>query len=330
MRRLFPLLLLVACSGRRPSATHDEAPKIAPAPRSDRLLLTGALDAMTSENVVAPKSPQRGPSTLRWLEADGARVKKGQPVAELDNSSFAETLADQKLNAAQSANDLASQDATDAMTTADKELEVERARVALEKAKIEAGVAEDTVARRTYQERQLAKQRAEIALAKAKDDLAAHVKSATLEHEVRKIALAKVERTVAVAEAAVASFTVRAPIDGIVIIAQHEWEPRKIHAGDQTWDGMLLAEMPDVSRMKITAALSDVDDGKVTVGMRADAVLDAYPELHYGAVVSEVHPVAREPSERSLRRTIGVTLLLDRTEPERMLPGMSVRVEIAR
>src|SRR5262249_39666384 len=36
----------------------------------------------------------------------------------------------------------------------------------------------------------------------------------------------------------------------------------------------------------------------------------------------------REPSQKSWRRSFIVTLDLDRTEPDRMLPGMSVRVEV--
>lgn len=324
------LLLLACCSAPGSRSATEDAPRIAPAPRTDRILLTGALDAVSSHSIVMPKTPQANSAALRWLEADGAHVKAGQKVVELDNTAFSTNLADQKLNAVQTANDLAGQDATDAITTADRQLDVERARIALGKAKIEASVAEDTVPRRTYQEKQLAKQRAESALAKAKDELASQVKSAALEHEVRRIALEKAERDIATAEKAIESFALRAPFDGVLIVADHPWEGRKLKAGDNAWVGMQIAKLPDLAKMKIVAALSDVDDGRVTVGMHADAILDAYPDVRYSAIVSEVNPVAREPSERSLRRTIGVTLLLDRTEPEKMIPGMSVRVEITR
>src|SRR5262245_2443580 len=75
---------------------------------TERLLLTGELDAVSSESLAVPRTPQWNLS-IRWLEADGTLVTAGQKVAEFDNSAFANNLAEQKASAAQSANDLAYQ-----------------------------------------------------------------------------------------------------------------------------------------------------------------------------------------------------------------------------
>jgi hypothetical protein len=56
--------------------------------------------------------------------------------------------------------------------------------------------------------------------------------------------------------------------------------------------------------------------------------LDAYPELGFAGAVEHVSPIAREMSQQSLRRSFEVGVSFDRIDVSRMLPGMSVRVEV--
>jgi multidrug efflux pump subunit AcrA (membrane-fusion protein) len=86
--------------------------------------------------------------------------------------------------------------------------------------------------------------------------------------------------------------------------------------------------IPDLSRMQIEALHFDVDDGKIARGMKARAALDTYPDEVYSGEVVEISPVAKEEGRQGVRRVFNVTVALDRSDPERMRPGMSVRVEI--
>jgi multidrug resistance efflux pump len=322
-----------ACS-RRPSRSTGEGStakgRTAAVTRGDlaeRLLLTGELDAVSAESLVVPRTPQWN-LAVRWLESDGTFVTSGQKVAEFDNSAFVSNLAEKKLAATQSASDLAFQVAQNEIVATDKKFEVEKARIAVEKARVYAGVGPESYPKRTYQEKQLELQRAQVALAKATDELESQLKSAALDLQVKQIALEKAQREIKAAEDAVESVVLRAPRDGIVVIADHPWEGRKLDVGDNVWIGLPVVRLPDLRAMKVNALLSDVDDGRVTAGMRAVAYLDAYPDLKFPGSVTEVSPVAREPSQKSWRRSFLVTVALERTDPERMLPGMSVRVEV--
>lgn len=310
-----------------PVAQAAPATPAVEAPSSNKILLTGELDAVSSDNLVVPKTPQWNLS-IRWLEADGAVVQAGQKVAELDNSAFANNLEEQKLAAIQSENELAAQVAQNAIATADRKFQVDKERLALEKAKLEASVAPDTLPKRVYQQKQLDKERAETALAKALDELEAQTKAAALDVKVRQIAIDKSKREIQAAEAAIESVVLRAPKAGIVVIADHPWEGRKLEVGDNMWVGIPVVRLPDLAAMKVNALLSDVDDGAVSVGMKANAFLDAYPDTTFPGTVTAVSPVAREPSQRSLRRSFMVTVALEKTDLQKMLPGMSVRVEI--
>ena len=80
--------------------------------------------------------------------------------------------------------------------------------------------------------------------------------------------------------------------------------------------------------MRVEAVEFDVDDGRVTPGMPAVCTLDTYPDEPIPCRVESVAPVAQEAERSTLRRYFRVRVALDRSDPERMRPGMSAKVEV--
>jgi multidrug resistance efflux pump len=332
VRGLALLALLAACSASKPAGAPARGAAslvVARGPLEDRMVLSGEVEAVDSENLVVPRTPSWLIS-VRWLAADGIMVKKGERVVEFDSSSFTATLEDKRGAIVRAEGELASQVAKDRASVADKEMEVERKRADLEKARIEAGVSPDLYPRRLYQEKQLALLTATDALAKAKEDLAAERRSTGLEQKIKAVALQRSQRDLGDVERLLEDLTLRAPRDGLVQIAINRRENRKYLVGDQAFPGWAVATMPDLSGLQVRARLGDVDDGSVREGMRADCVLDAYPGKVFPAVVKQVSPVARAEGRDSTRRFFDVVVALDKTSPEIMRPGMSMRVEVLR
>jgi multidrug resistance efflux pump len=292
-----------------------------------RLLLTGELKAAEAEELIVPRTPT-WQLQIRWMEEDGAAVKAGQRVVEFDNSSFASDLEEKKLKAAEDEKELARTEAEARTAAAEKAFTVEQKRTDLAKAQVAAQVPPDLLAQRELQERQLAVRRAEVELAKAAEDLAAHRQASAADLEVRRIALEKSRREISQAEKAINDLALRAPRDGIVLIGDHPWEGRKLHEGDSVFVGLTVASLPDLSTMIVQASLSDVDDGRVTPGMEVVCTLDAYPGETFHGKVEDVAAVAQEAPRRPLLRSFPVRIRLDRVDPRRMRPGMSVRVEV--
>jgi multidrug efflux pump subunit AcrA (membrane-fusion protein) len=81
----------------------------------------------------------------------------------------------------------------------------------------------------------------------------------------------------------------------------------------------------------VEARLPDVDDGDVTPGMEAVVTLDAYPGEAFRGTVREIAPVAQEEEGTSTRRFFKTLIELGDLDPrfrERLIPGMSARVEV--
>ena len=291
------------------------------------VLLTGELEAVIGYPIIVPRS-ESWQVPVRWMLDDGSTVEKGDKVFELDTTQVIGDVAQKRIAADTALSELHQKEADIAVQLADKRFAVNQAAVAYEKARLKASVPKELVDRRGFQEAALEAERAKVSHENAVADYEAAREASDREIEILRIGLDKARRDIAQAERALETMILRAPRSGIFVLGQHPWEGRKLQLGDSVWVGMEIAEVPDLSEMMITAKLSDVDDGKITPGMRVNCTVDAYPDTTVGGTIREIGPMAQEERGSTLRRHFKVLIDLDRSDPAIMRPGMSVLVEV--
>ena len=289
------------------------------------VVLTGELRAARGDDLVVPRLPQ-WQTSIKWLTTDGAQVKQGERVVELDNSVFATNLDAKRQAVAQAQQELQQKDAEWYADTLKKQIDAEKRRSEYDKAKLEAAVPKEVLSARDFQDRQIKLQRAEVELAKAVDVLKSQRISVGSDRQNLLIKLDTAQRELKTAEEALEQLILRAPRDGIVVIRDHPWEGRRLQEGDGVFVGFPLAQLPDLDSLRVEADLADVDDGKIGAGMPATVVLDAYPSLSFPAHVTSVSAVAQESSRQSLRRVFNAIVALEKLDMKRMRPGLSARV----
>ena len=293
------------------------------------VVLTGALEAARGEVVAVPQLPS-WQTSIKWIAADGAEVKQGERIVELDNSAFASNLDAKRQAVTQSQRELQQREAEWTADLAQKELEVEKKRIDYDKTKLDVAVPKEIVSARDYQDRQIKFLRATVELAKARDVFKSQKASVAADRANLLLTLQKAERELQTAEQAIAALILQAPRDGIVVVGSHPWEPRKLKDGDVVWVGFRLAQIPELSSLQVAADLADVDDRKIAVGMPAVATLDAYPSMTFPGRVTDISAVAQESARGSLRRAFHVVVTLDKIDAGRMRPGLSTRVTVRR
>ncbi|MEO6775664.1 MAG: hypothetical protein ABI467_22070 [Kofleriaceae bacterium] len=327
------LIACAACHGAVAQQAAHEATRTAKVTRGDlhdRVVLTGDLRAPSSVDLTAPRT-ETWMIAIRWLAKDGAEVKAGDRVLEFDNTAVTSTLEQKKLQLIEAEMAFRSAKDLSAIETETKANALAQHRVALDKARVKADVPPDLVSKREFQERQLAKKQMEAEVEKAAREAVAQAQEAKLDLEVKQIELDKAKRAIDTAEKTIADLVMTAPKDGVVVVDDHPWEARKFHENDQVQPGWPIVSMPDITRpMEVRTELSDVDDGRVTVGMTGACTLDAYPADPIACAVLDITPVARPMGENSQRRMFTVRMSLQNTDPARMRPGMSVKIELPR
>jgi len=334
-------LLLVLCGtlgacageptvGADPSQTGEALPRMNAISNGDfrqTLLLSGTLTARNSDKIIIPRMPE-WETTIRWMVDDGAQVREGDRLVELDTAQIASEIENKITAQQQALNALASKRAEIDGQLAEKQFSYETGRIGLRKAQIAAEVPGDVIDRKTFEEAQLALQQAQVQHDKALAELEGHEEASEAELEVLRVDLRKSEREVAEARQAIETMALRAPQSGIAVATENRREDRKFQVGDTIWVGATVMEIPDLRAMSVEARLSDVDDGKVTLGMVVTCTLDAYPDRRFRGVVRDISPVAQESGWRSDQRHFVTRIDLDESDREIMQPGMSVRVEV--
>lgn len=293
------------------------------------LVLSGELEAARGESLVVPPLPS-WQTAIKWIADDGATVKAGEPAIELDNSSLTADLETKRQTLTQALQELQQNEAQWAADLEQKQLESDKAKSDMEKAKLDAVVPRELISTKVYEEKQSALRRTTTALEKAVDVLKSSRTSVAAEKRNLELRIAKAQRDIATAERAIEELVLRAPRDGILVVRDIPWEGRKMQQGDTVFVGMALAMMPDLDTIRVKAALADVDDGKITVGMPVAVTLDAFPQVPYTGKIAAISAVAQESRRQSLRRQFEVLIALDRLDGERMRPGLSARVIVHR
>jgi multidrug efflux pump subunit AcrA (membrane-fusion protein) len=295
-----------------------------------RILLTGDLEAIESAEVKVPRTREHRLQIQR-LATDGAMVTEGETVLEFDNSSFTANLDQQRTAVQRSQRTLLQTRALGDARMREADAAVERARIALAKAELDASVPVSIRSRYDHSRFQLALTKARADHDKALADHRATSASVDADIEVDEEEYRKARRELTVAEEALDALVLTAPRDGIVVVEENPWEDRKFQVGDTVFPGWTVIGIPDLDKLRARASLSDVDDGSLEVGTPVVCTPDIEPGLHLEGLVAEITAIAREQRIFSERRGFDVTIELTGAADDVLLvPGMSVRVEAER
>ncbi len=295
-----------------------------------RHLLTGELEAIRGTEIKVPRTREHRLQIQR-LADDGSTVAEGDLVLEFDNSTFTANLDQQRSTVQLSYRMLLQRRAVGEARLRESEAAVERARIALAKARIDASVPASIRSRFDQRASELRAIRARADNEKSLADLESSHVEVTAETRVAEEEHRKSERELTVAETALAALSLTASRDGIVVVEKNPWEDRKFQVGDTVFPGWTVLAIPDLDRLRVRASLSDVDDGMIAVGMAARCIPDIEPELELDGRVTSITPIAREQRVLSERRGFDVTIEIVGSWGDVLLvPGMSVRIEIER
>ncbi|MDQ2948967.1 MAG: efflux RND transporter periplasmic adaptor subunit, partial [Acidobacteriota bacterium] len=128
----------------------------------------------------------------------------------------------------------------------------------------------------------------------------------------------------------------RAPNDGIVNILPNfrssgsfGSSPPPFKEGDRAWTGAAIAEIPDLSQMRLDLKLEEVDRGKIKLGQKIRVRVDAIPDKEFTATLDWISPIAAV-----IWKGMGLTeklfparATLAKLDP-RLRPGMTGSAEI--
>lgn len=129
------------------------------------------------------------------------------------------------------------------------------------------------------------------------------------------------------AQAAADKRTVRAPVSGTVV-SMNAQNGASTSAASESGSSGSLMQISDLSQMKVTVQVNEVDIASIQVGQVATATFSALPDVELDATVQRIASVSSgEAGEFGGVVTYAVDLLIANPDPN-LKPGMTATVEI--
>jgi multidrug efflux pump subunit AcrA (membrane-fusion protein) len=174
---------------------------------------------------------------------------------------------------------------------------------------------------------QLNLEKAEIALQQAKEQIANRIKINAEEIKQKKLSISQDQNLLDAAEDALRQLTVVTPAPGIAILSRNWSTGNKFQSGEQVWTGMPLISLPDLSQLKASVKINEVDIAKITKGLQVEIKPDAFSDSKFTGVVKEVANLAVNKQGSTKIKVFPVSVYLNETD-NKLLPGLTVSCRI--
>ena len=292
----------------------------------------GEVRSVHSVMLSAPQIPD--PRIVKLAET-GKPVRKGEVIVEFDAAAQEQYYLDRTTSVRTVDSEMVQLKASHRITTEMDGMNKMTADYNVERAKLEASKAE-ILSEIEGKKNRIDVTTAEGDLKKMNVAIASHktAQEADVERLLQK--KDKTVRDVDRAKSYLGKMKIYAPSDGIVNILPNTRtggafgsSPPPFKEGDRAWTGAAIAEIPDLSSMRVELKLDEVDRGKVQIGQKLMVRVDAIPEKEFEAELNWISPIASV-----MFRGMGLT---DKTFPAyatmkesdaRLRPGMSASAEI--
>jgi HlyD family secretion protein len=294
----------------------------------DSVQFQGEVKAMKSVTISAPD--QAGDLQIVKIAADGTQVKQGDVIVEFDKTKTEQDLA-QFRSTLKSAQAEIEQAKAQARPVEEEDITaVMKARFDVETAKLDASK-EEIVSKIDGAEARLkvadAEQKLHEVEEKLKSDRA--LNQATIESKIQ--ASKKAAYDVQRAEQALTKMTLQAPSAGMISLVSvwHDGNEAPFKAGDRTWAGAPLAELPDASSLRVSARADETERSRVALRQNVTAQLDAIPDREFNGRIERIGTLATIDFSAGwpFPRDFDLEIALDQADA-RLKPGMTAQLTV--
>src|SRR5262249_43670600 len=95
------------------------------------------------------------------------------------------------------------------------------------------------------------------------------------------------------------------------------------------WGGAVIAELPDLSSIRVNARVDETDRGRLKLSQTASVRVDAVPDRELPAAIAEISPLAKlDYSAWPFTKNFDVAVQILNGDP-RIRPGMNANARIA-
>ena len=193
----------------------------------------------------------------------------------------------------------------------------------LKKIELEASSFESELFRKI---KQLEFQQATINLAKEKKKLELAEIIDRNDLKIQQIRVSQIQADLKNAYDILPALTIRTPISGVFQIDVNWRTGNLVKVGDNVYPGNNMANVPDLTYMKVNTFINETDFLKIRLGQKVAVRLDASPKIVFDGEIAYIGKLCRQKDPKSKQKVFDVEVNMLKID-EQLKPGMTVSCE---
>lgn len=318
---LFGFLILAESCGKGKDASQDSSKE-----KGGSVIETGELVAVNSQTITLPRYGRR------WWEMriigildQGSIVKAGDSIIQLDPTEVKKFIIEMESRLETEIASMEKLKVNNDNKMNDMEAGIKNASASfnLKKLEMEATRFESE---RSQRIKQLEFKQAQLSFDKEKKKMELSKTILSNDVNIQEIRIQQIERDIEQAYDALNRLTIKAPSSGVFQIGLNQRTGSLLKIGDNVYVGAMLANIPELSWMKVNTVVNENDFMKLKVGQPVVIRLDAMPSFKINGEITFIGKLCRRKDHDSRQKVFDVEVKILESD-ERLKPGMTVSCE---
>ena len=297
--------------------------------RADRPVTVATSGIVVSTEVLhfGPPPSSNWQTSIAELAQEGQRVEQGDLLVRLDSSNLDDDLTRWAGQVAQRRSELLSTDEKQRQEIEDERVGLAQAESEARKADRKTEQPEELIPGVEYRKLVEEKRIANLLKLRARERQSLSLRLRQAKRKEIETSVRQTAMKLAAIEKELASFTIRAPRPGLVVIGTDDLGD-KLDVNASVHPGMVVVRLADDSRLAVQAEIREHAAARLAVGQRVRVAIDSAAEADLVGRVSQAANTVRRRSRYSEAMVRDITVEIDPGQPSVLRLGMSVQIEV--
>ena len=287
----------------------------------------GTLEATRSVSIGPPKVRNQRSFKLMRMVAEGTAVSEGDFLMEFDTSNIASRLRDETANFQNVQEERQKKRSDSDIQLKNLKLTLEQAKSDLEKLEVKLSSQVDLISGIEIEQIRIQRDAAKIKVDFLEKKVGYQTESGQLDLQISRSNEGYYRRRMDDLMDAMDSYTVRAPVSGVVIYKRN-WNNEASEIGSNIFAMLTVMEIPDLSSIRAKVQIDEIDAGKVKLGQDANITVDAVQGRSFSGKVTIIGSILKQVTPDRPQRVNDIYVEIQNGDTKMLRPGMNLKAQI--
>jgi HlyD family secretion protein len=288
---------------------------------------TGALEATRSVSITPPQVRNQRRFKLMRMVDEGTSVSEGDFLMEFDTSDIARSLRDETANFQRVQENRQKQRSDRDINLKNLKLSLEQAKSDLQKLEVKMASQVDLVSgieiEQTKIQREAAKKNVELLEKKLKYQSDSSQYELQITRSNERHYRTRMDNLMD----AMDSYTVRAPVSGVVIY-KRDWNNEAKAIGTNVFGMDAVMEIPDLSSIRARLSVDEIESGKIKVGQDANITVDSVQGKTFTGKVVSLGTILKQATFDRPQKVCDAYVEFSGSDTKQLRPGMNLKAQV--